>query len=67
MRRLASLSADPWAGIDDIRQKLARNRLKTPLFDTKALTRHLEAAYSKMYERYLANLPPEDLYVPFLR
>ncbi|HTB88136.1 MAG TPA: tetratricopeptide repeat protein, partial [Steroidobacteraceae bacterium] len=49
--------------LDDIRQKLARNRLKTPLFDTKALTRHLEAAYTKMYERYLANLPPEDIYV----
>jgi predicted O-linked N-acetylglucosamine transferase (SPINDLY family) len=49
--------------LDDIRQKLARNRLKTPLFDTKALTRHLEAAYTKIYERYLSNLPPEDVYV----
>jgi hypothetical protein len=33
------------------------------LFDTKALTRHLEAAYTKMYERQVANLPPEDIYV----
>jgi protein O-GlcNAc transferase len=49
--------------LDDIRQKLARNRLNAPLFDTKALTRHLEAAYTKMYERQVANLPPEDIYV----
>jgi protein O-GlcNAc transferase len=56
------LAANP-RHLDDIRQKLARNRLKTSLFDTKALTRHLEAAYTKMYERYLARLPPEDIYV----
>ena len=49
--------------LDDIRQKLVRNRLKAPLFDTTTLIRHLEAAYTKMHERYLANLPPEDIYV----
>jgi protein O-GlcNAc transferase len=49
--------------LDHIRQKLARKRLNAPLFDTKALTRHLEAAYTKMYERYVADLPPEDIYV----
>lgn len=47
----------------EIRQKLARNRLKTPLFDTKAFTLHLEAAYTKILERYWANLPLEDIYV----
>jgi protein O-GlcNAc transferase len=46
-----------------IKQKLVQNRLKAPLFDTKAFTRHLEAAYTKMHERYQANLPPEDIHV----
>jgi protein O-GlcNAc transferase len=56
------LAANPQQ-LDDIKQKLARNRLKAPLFDTKALTRHLEAAYSNVYQRYRANLPPQDIYV----
>jgi predicted O-linked N-acetylglucosamine transferase (SPINDLY family) len=46
-----------------IRQKLASNRLKTPLFDTRAFTRHLEAAYARIHERCQANLPPEHIYV----
>jgi predicted O-linked N-acetylglucosamine transferase (SPINDLY family) len=49
--------------LEEIRQKLARNRLKTPLFDTRAFTKHLEAAYTKVHERYRANLPPEDIYI----
>jgi len=49
--------------LDEIRQKLARHRLKTPLFDTRAFTRHLEAAYTKVQEQYRANLPPEDIFV----
>jgi predicted O-linked N-acetylglucosamine transferase (SPINDLY family) len=57
-----SLATEP-RNLDDIRQKLARNRLTAPLFDTKALTRHLELAYSKVYERYQANLPPEDFHL----
>jgi protein O-GlcNAc transferase len=56
------LAANP-QHLQEIRQKLARNRLKTPLFDTKAFTRHLEAAYTKIHERYRANLPPEHIYV----
>jgi predicted O-linked N-acetylglucosamine transferase (SPINDLY family) len=46
-----------------IRQELAANRLKSPLFDTSAFTRHLEAAYSRIHERHQANLPPEHIYV----
>jgi protein O-GlcNAc transferase len=49
--------------LDEIKQKLARNRLKAHLFDTKSFTRHLEAAYANIYERYRANLPPQDIYV----
>jgi predicted O-linked N-acetylglucosamine transferase (SPINDLY family) len=46
-----------------IKEKLANNRLKTPLFDTKLFTRHLETAYTAMYERYHAGLPADDIYV----
>ncbi len=46
-----------------IKDKLERNRLTTPLFDTPQFTKHIEAAYTKMYERYLADLPPEHIYI----
>ncbi|MBV5289644.1 MAG: tetratricopeptide repeat protein [Pelodictyon phaeoclathratiforme] len=41
-----------------IRQKLEKNRLTTPLFDTERFTHHLEEAYGVMYERYQEGLPP---------
>ena len=47
-----------------IRQKLEQNRLTTPLFDTKLFARHIEAAYTAMYERYHEGLPPEHIVVP---
>jgi len=34
-----------------LRQKLARNRHSFPLFDTDRFTRHMEAAYTMMWER----------------
>ena len=46
-----------------IRQKLARHRLSTALFDTPRFTRHLEDAYTQMLERYHADLPPAHIYV----
>ena len=46
-----------------IRQKLADNRLTTPLFDTELFTRNIEAAYTEMYERYQADLPPGHIHV----
>ena len=47
-----------------IREKLARNRLGSPLFDTRRFTRHLEAGYGKILERFYAGLPPEHILVP---
>jgi protein O-GlcNAc transferase len=44
-----------------IRSKLAENRLTAPLFATKLFTTHIEAAYTTMYERYQAGLPPEHI------
>jgi predicted O-linked N-acetylglucosamine transferase (SPINDLY family) len=47
----------------EIKQRLATNRLTTPLFDTPMSTKQLEAAYTKIYERYHADLPAEHTYV----
>jgi predicted O-linked N-acetylglucosamine transferase (SPINDLY family) len=46
-----------------IKQKLAANRLTTPLFDTPLFTQHLEAAYTEIMERYWSGLPPEHIAV----
>ena len=46
-----------------IKDQLARNRLTTPLFDTALFVEHIEAAYTKMYARYLSNLPPDHIYI----
>ena len=47
-----------------IKHKLAKNRLTTPLFDTKSFTKHIEASYAAMYERYQAGLPPDHIVIP---
>jgi predicted O-linked N-acetylglucosamine transferase (SPINDLY family) len=47
-----------------IKRKLAENRLTTPLFDTKLFTKHIEAAYTAMYERYQAGLAPDHIDIP---
>lgn len=47
-----------------IRQKLVADRLTMPLFDTRLSTKHLEAAYTAMYERHQAGLPPDHIVVP---
>ena len=46
-----------------IKDKLARNRLTTALFDTPRFTRHMEDAYIQMYERYQADLPSDHIYI----
>src|SRR5262249_21582349 len=47
-----------------IKRKLTSNRLTTPLFNTQLFAARIEAAYSAMYERYQADLPPDHIYVP---
>ena len=47
----------------DIKQKLAENRLTTPLFNAPLFTRHIEAAYTEMYRRYQADQAPEPIIV----
>jgi predicted O-linked N-acetylglucosamine transferase (SPINDLY family) len=51
------------ARLSELKAKLEQNRLTAPLFDTELYTRNLEAAYSAMYERYQADLPPEHVYL----
>jgi predicted O-linked N-acetylglucosamine transferase (SPINDLY family) len=45
------LARDP-AFLAAIKGKLARNCASAPLFDTPRFTRHIEAAYAAMWERY---------------
>ena len=45
------LARDP-ARLADVRAKLAANRQTMPLFDSRRFTRHLEAAYITMWERW---------------
>jgi predicted O-linked N-acetylglucosamine transferase (SPINDLY family) len=47
-----------------LRQKLAGNRLQSPLFNSALKTLHLEQAYSIMLERHHAGLPPGAFSVP---
>jgi len=47
-----------------IKSKLLRNRDIEPLFDTVRFTRYLESAYTSMWERHQAGLPPASFAVP---
>ncbi|MGP8121694.1 MAG: tetratricopeptide repeat protein [Xanthobacteraceae bacterium] len=51
------------AKLQELKSKLARNRLTTPLFDTRRFTENIEAAYVAMYQSHLAGLPPGHIYV----
>lgn len=46
-----------------LKQKLNKNRLTTPLFDSPMVTEKLESAYVAMHERSLAGMPPEHIFV----
>jgi predicted O-linked N-acetylglucosamine transferase (SPINDLY family) len=56
------LATNP-AKLRGIKAKLESNRLTTPLFDTPRFTKHLEDSYTRIYERYHADLPPEHIYI----
>lgn len=47
----------------ETKARLARSRSTGPLFDTQCLTRHLEAAYLKMWEGYERGAAPESFSV----
>jgi predicted O-linked N-acetylglucosamine transferase (SPINDLY family) len=56
------LARDPGL-LASLRQKLARNRERYPLFDTDRFTRHIEAAYTTMWERSQRGERPESFAV----
>lgn len=41
-----------------LKTKLAHNRMSYPLFDSRRLARHIEAAYTTMWERHQRGEPP---------
>ena len=47
--------------LSELKQRLADNRLKTPLFNTQMFTKHLEAAYTEMMHRHRADLSPKQI------
>jgi predicted O-linked N-acetylglucosamine transferase (SPINDLY family) len=46
-----------------LKDKLERNRVDAPLFDTARLTRHMESAYEQMHERVQQGLEPQGFEV----
>jgi predicted O-linked N-acetylglucosamine transferase (SPINDLY family) len=44
-----------------LRARLALNRSSAPLFDSARLARHLEAAFTQMYERHRTGSAPDDI------
>jgi predicted O-linked N-acetylglucosamine transferase (SPINDLY family) len=49
--------------LEDIKLRLASNRLTAPLFDTPLFTKNLEAAYLNIYKRYQADIQPDHLFL----
>lgn len=47
----------------EIREELERNRETMPLFDTERMTRNLERAYFRMWERHQRGEAPADFYL----
>ncbi len=54
------LANDP-TRLAELRQKLSDRRLSSPLFDTGQYTRHLEAGYVAMVDRYQTGLAPAHI------
>jgi predicted O-linked N-acetylglucosamine transferase (SPINDLY family) len=49
--------------LKSIKNKLKRNRLKEPLFDTPTFAKHLETAYTKMFEKYQTDSISDHIYI----
>ncbi|OJT96461.1 MAG: hypothetical protein BGN82_03060 [Alphaproteobacteria bacterium 65-7] len=58
-----ALAQDP-ARLRRLREKLAANRLTTPLFDTVRFARNMEAAYAEMIARWRRGEAPAHISVP---
>ncbi|MDC0152987.1 hypothetical protein OAI81_01830 [Candidatus Pelagibacter sp.] len=49
------------AKLEETKNKLKNNKNTKPLFNTQIFARNIEKAYSLMYERYLKNLPLDNI------
>tara|TARA_B110000008_G_scaffold201692_1_gene200357 strand:+ start:1 stop:1740 length:1740 start_codon:yes stop_codon:yes gene_type:complete len=47
----------------DIKEKLAKNIKNAPLFNAQLFTKHLESAYSIIYDRHINGLKPDHIYL----
>jgi predicted O-linked N-acetylglucosamine transferase (SPINDLY family) len=47
-----------------LRERLAKNRLTAPLFDSERFTRHLECAYQMIWDIYMRGETPRRIEVP---
>jgi predicted O-linked N-acetylglucosamine transferase (SPINDLY family) len=52
------------AELAELRERLSKNRLTAPLFDSPRFTRHLETAYQLMWDQYLRGEAPKRIEVP---
>jgi len=48
---------------EQLRNKLAINKVSEPLFNTSLYTKNIEDAFKKIYERNKLNLPAENIYI----
>jgi len=53
--------------LKNIKDKLVGNLPIAPLYDTPMFTRHLESAYSMMYDRYQRGLDPDHIYAKSIK
>ena len=49
--------------LSDLKMRLAQNKLTHPLFDVDRFTRHIESAYTTMYEHYQRGESPQSFSV----
>ena len=58
--RAVYLARNP-AALKKLREKLARNRLTAPLFDTDRFVKNLESAFREMWDAYQRGKPPQRI------
>jgi predicted O-linked N-acetylglucosamine transferase (SPINDLY family) len=56
----ATLAAQP-KKLMRLKKELEKNRNTHPLFDAALFARHIEEAYTRIWQRYSQSLPPEDI------
>jgi len=62
-KNLAIELATNHSKLEILKDKLKRNLKASILFDTPSMTKHLENAYTKAYERYQSDLQPDHIFI----